>query len=199
SRVPAIGEDGLAAWAIGRRAIPALAAAWAKGVVVLDAAAPMFALAGDRHGALPIDARTPRLARRDWVINANAHFAFTHRGVAMPPSSPLYGDDSAPSARTVANWALVAGDAKLDRKAAAALLFPTRSSPAAALADDVLAGCTPPRVAPRRGVVQPKEMTPHDPACDALAAWDRRFGVDSRCAALWRELMVELAPHGKIP
>jgi acyl-homoserine-lactone acylase len=199
SRVPALGEDGLATWTIARHAMPALAAAWAKGVVVLDAALPVFALAGDRHGALPIDAHTPRLARRDWVINANAHFAFSHRGVAMPGNTPLYGDDRAPSPRTLANWALLAGDARLDRKAAAALLFSNRSSTAEALADDVVAGCTPPRVAPRRGSLQPKEMTPHDPACDALAAWDRRFGVDSRGAALWRELMVELAPGGRIP
>jgi acyl-homoserine-lactone acylase len=180
ARVPALSEDGLAAWSIGKRAIPALAAAWQHGVVVLDASMAAFELAGDEHGAIPIE-HAPRARRRDWVMNANGPYDFTHRGVAMPANSPLYGDAATPSPRTIANWMLLDGDARLDRDAIGALLFSNQSSTAALLRDDVIAAC------------------PKDPACRILARWDGRFAVGSRGAALWREVLVELAPGGSIP
>src|SRR5262249_57126627 len=61
SRVPALSDDGITAWMLARRAIPALARAWERGIVVLDASMPAFDLAGDEHGAIPIDEHTPRL------------------------------------------------------------------------------------------------------------------------------------------
>jgi acyl-homoserine-lactone acylase len=179
SRVPALSEDGLAAWTLGRRAIPALERAWQKGVVVLDASMPVFELAGDSHGAIPIDAHTPSLRRRDFVTNANGAYQFTHRGVEISANSPLYGDATAPSLRTLANWDLVGGDAKLDRDAAIALLFSDRSSTSERLLDEVRAACAP--------------------LCPQLVGWDGAFTTSSKAAPLWREFLTQIAPDGRIP
>ncbi len=183
SRVPALSEDGLAAWTLGRRAIPALEKAWQKGVVVLDASMPVFELAGDSHGAIPIGASTPSMKRRDFVINANGPYQWTHPGVSMDASSPLYGDAREPSPRTLANWDLLAGDAKLDRDAAIALLFSNRSSTAERLLDDVTAACA----------------RKPDAACVTIAGWDRTFAIGSRGVALWRAFVGAIAPDGHIP
>jgi acyl-homoserine-lactone acylase len=183
SRVPALSDDGLAAWMLARRAIPALARAWSNGIVVLDASMPAFDLAGDEHGAIPIDDRTPRLKRRDWVMNANAPYQWTHRAVEMPERSPLYGDAPAPTLRTIANWDLLDTQTKLDHFEAAALLLANRSTTAERLADDVAAAC---------------KRDP-DPPCQIIERWGRDFGVSSRGAALWRELLVHIAPGGRIP
>ena len=66
--------------------------------------------------------------------------------------SPLYGDQAAPSPRTLANWALLAGTARLDRAAAARPMFSNRSFPADRLRDAVVAACrrAPAPPAPRR-------------------------------------------------
>ena len=181
SRVPALSEDGLAAWTLGRRAIPALEKAWQKGVVVLDASMPVFELAGDAHGAIPIDAHTPMMKRRDFVVNANGPYQWTHPGVDMPASSPLYGDANAPSLRTLANWDLLAGDAKLDRDAAIELLFSDRSSTADRLLDEVRAACG--------------KRT----ECAPLRTWDGTFTTNAVGAALWRAILKELASDGRIP
>ena len=183
SRVPAMSDDGLAAWTLARHAIPALARAWARGIVVLDASMPAFELAGDDHGAIPIDDHTPRLRRRDFVMNANGPYQWTHRGVAMPERSPLYGDADEPSPRTLANWDLLDGDAKLDRAAVAALLFSNRSSTAERLENDVTAAC---------GRQQ-------GGGCNAFAIWDRRFNAMSSDADMWREFLIGIAKDGRIP
>jgi len=204
SRVPALSEDGLLAWTLGRKVVPALEKAWKRGVVVLDAANPAFALAGDARGAIPM-AHAPHLERRDWVVNANDPYTFTHPGVAMPAASPLYGDAAAPSPRTLANWALLAGDAKLDHAAAARLLFANRSFTADRLRDLVVAACrrAPPPPAPRRHGRRRPATRPATPplarACEALAGWNGTFSTDARGAALWRETLVELSPAGHIP
>ncbi len=199
SRVPALTEQGLAMWQLGRKAIPALDAAWRKGVVVLDAANGMFALAGDAHGARPIG-DAPALERDDFVMNANDPFRFTHPRVVMPEASPLYGDAATPSPRTLANWAALVDPAVRDRASAAAAILSNASSTAAALRDDVVRRC---RAAPVRPPTRDHRTRPPvvaiRRACEVLAAWDGRFTVDARGAALWRELLAELAPDRAIP
>jgi acyl-homoserine-lactone acylase len=201
SRVPALRGDALLAWQLGRKAIPALDAAWKKGVAVLDGSRPMFELVSDdprAPGAIPV-ADAPRLRRRDVVINANDSYRYTHPSERLAAASPLYGDDAGtPSARTLMNLRHVAADSldagpdhRFDRTEAAAAMLSNRSYTALALRDDVLTRCPgPPDTRASR-----KKPAPASP-CAILARWDGRFGTDSKGAALWRELLAEIIPEG---
>jgi acyl-homoserine-lactone acylase len=216
SRVPALRADALIAWQIGRKTIPALEAAWQKGVVILDGSRPMFDLASDdpsAPGAVAF-ADAPKVRRRDVVINANDSYRYTHPTAQLPDASPLYGDDAGrPSPRTLMNLRHVragtsdAGeDAMFDRTEAVAAMLSNRSYSALALRDDVVARCRGEvpgsRATGKNGTrrVRPKVPTGDARAlCELLARWDGRFAVDSRGAALWRELLVELAPDARLP
>ena len=195
SRVPALSERALGAWMLGRKVVPAIEEAWKRGVLVLDGSNPLFDLEAfdpGAPGAVPV-AEAPRVARRDFVMNANDSYRFTN--LAAPETgvevSPLYGDDGPrPSPRTLANLALLAEDdpaAGDDRRftldEAAAAMLSNRSFTAERLRAEIVDACRPAR----------------SPRCAALAAWDGRFGADSRGAALWREVMAELAIDGDVP
>ncbi len=201
SRVPALSEPALGAWRIARKVVPAVEAAWRRGVVILDGSNPLFELEAfdpGAPGAIPI-ALAPRLVRRDFVMNANDSYRFTNPAAPAVEHSPLYGeDDGQPSPRTLANLALLrpgdpaAGpDGRFTLDEAAAAMLSGRSFTAERLRADVLAACRPPAAAAR-----PRERpTP----CEVLAAWDGRYTADSRGAALWRELTVGLAVGGELP
>jgi acyl-homoserine-lactone acylase len=201
SRVPALRGDALLAWQLGRKAIPALDAAWKKGIAVLDGSRAMFELVSDdprAPGAIPVG-DAPRLRRRDVVINANDSYRYTHPTERLPGASPFYGDDAGlPSPRTLMNLRHVAADSldagpdhRFDRGEAAAAMLSGRSYTALALREDVLTRCPgPAETRPKRGAKAPASP------CAVLARWDGRFAVDSKGAALWRELLAELVPAG---
>jgi acyl-homoserine-lactone acylase len=202
TRVPAMTDQALAMWFLGRKTIPALDAAWQRGVVVLDASNPAFALAGDAHGALPV-AGAPHLERQDYVMNANDPYRFTNPKVVMPDASPLYGEAQAPSMRTLANWAALDKLYQTDRTAAAQAILSNLSFTATALRDEVVKRC-------RAGQGMHRERDHRTGqlitvirdlghACEVLAGWDGRFSVDAKGAALWRELLHDLAPAGDLP
>ncbi|MCE9577278.1 MAG: penicillin acylase family protein [Deltaproteobacteria bacterium] len=202
SRVPALTDQGIAMWQLGRKAIPALDAAWKKGVVVLDASNALFNLAGDAHGARLIDG-APRLERRDFVMNANDPFRFTNPSVVMPDASPLYGEAATPSTRTLANWMALLDPKVRDRATAAAAILSNQSSTATLFRAEIVARCKASNGLKterdhRRGAAV-RVIRDLTQACTTLEHWDGRFGVDSRGAALWRELMRELAPGYAVP
>ncbi len=196
SRVPALTEAAVGGWSLARTLVPAVEAAWRRGLVVLDGSNPLFDLVTDdprAPGAVPFG-EVPRILRRDVVMNANDSYRFTHLADpgAAAPRSPLWGDDAErPSPRTLANLALLRPDdlawgsdrtATLDEAAAA--LLSNRSFTWERLRDEVLAACAP---------IRPKSP------CAVLARWDGRFAPDSRGATLWRELITELARDGSVP
>jgi acyl-homoserine-lactone acylase len=188
SRVPALSERALGAWMLGRKIVPAVEQAWRRGVLVLDGSNPIFDLEDydpRAPGAIPI-AQAPRVARRDFVMNANDSYRFTN--LAAPETavelSPLWGDDAArPTPRTLENLALLAGDHRFTLDEAAAAMLSNRSFTAARLRAEVVAACAPKKAR----------------ECATLAAWDGRFAPDSRGAVLWREVMAELAVDGAVP
>lgn len=188
SRVPALSARALGAWMLGRKVVPAVEEAWRRGVLVLDGSNPIFDLeAYDplAPGAIPIE-QAPRVARRDFVMNANDSYRFTN--LAAPETavelSPLWGDDATrPTPRTLANLALLAGDERFTLDSAAAAMLSNRSFSAERARADVLAACTRKRSAD----------------CTTLEAWDGRYDVTSRGATLWREVMTNLAVDGSVP
>jgi acyl-homoserine-lactone acylase len=200
SRVPALSDQALGAWQIMRKMVPAVEAAWRSGALVLDGSNPLFDLESfdaRAPGAVPI-AQAPRVLRRDFVMNANDSYRYTNLDAPETAieMSPLYGEDAGrPSVRTLMNLAMLrdgdaaAGDDRtftLDEAAAA--MLSNRSFTAERLRDEVLAAC--------RAAAKTKRA----PApCEIVKTWDGRYGVQSRGAALWRELIAALAVGRAIP
>jgi len=201
SAVADLSDDALAAWEAARKASPELAQAWRHGVAIVDGSTRRFdprTEAADQPRIVPID-QAPELLRRDFVFNANDSYGLTNPAAPLAGASPLYGDATAtPSLRSLANLRLLrergeaaaaGSDGRFSRPEAAAALLSSRSFTGEQLRDDVLARCN--RAARTRKRLQV--------LCTRLAEWDLRLGVDSRGAALWRELMQQLAVDGDLP
>lgn len=199
SRVPDLSPEALATWRLMRQVSPALAMAWRNRLVILDGGQPENDLLRDdprAPGAIPM-ARAPRVERRDFVMNANDSFRFTNLAApeTLAPASPLWGDDEdRPSVRTLANLAALAPgagpagpDDRFTLDEAVAAMLGNASFTWARMGADVLAAC-PPR--PRTTIAA---------ACAVLRGWDGRFGVASRGALLWRELLGVLEVGGALP
>ncbi len=188
SSVPDLSPGALGALRLARASIPALAEAWRRGVVIADGSSPMFELAADpaaaRPGVIPY-ARAPRLARRDFVANANDPYWLANPAAPLTGFSPLYGETGLPpSARTRMNLHLLqtAGD-KLTPAELEAAILDHRAMTAELLRPGVVARC---RAAAAR---KPNDAAKLGRACDVLAAWDGRYDVGSRGPLLWRELL----------
>lgn len=201
SRVPALSEQAIGAWQLARRAIPAVDAAWQRGVLVLDGSNPLFDLESfdpRAPGAIPI-AQAPRVLRRDFVMNANDSYRYTNPDAAETAAEhpPFYGDDAGrPSVRTLMNLAMLrAGDAaagddgKLTLDEAAAAMLSNRSFTAERLRDEVLDACRPLLKKPKR---KPEP-------CEVLRDWDGQYDAGSRGAVLWRELIAAISLGRGVP
>ena len=204
SSVPDLPPAALGALGFARAAIPAVADAWKRGVVLADGSRPLFELASDpasaRPGTIPY-ARAPRLVRRDFVANANDPYWLANPAAPLTGFSPLYGETGEPpSARTRMNLRLLqaagagwpAGeDGKFTAAELEAAILDHRAMTSELLRADVVARC--------RGAVRTRKAADAAAlgrACDALAAWDGRYDVGSRGALLWREW---LAAHRGSP
>ncbi|MBK9032607.1 MAG: penicillin acylase family protein [Myxococcales bacterium] len=204
SRVPDLTSDALARWNLTRKLVPAVEAAWAQGLVIVDGSDPLNDLAQDdphAPGAIPF-AQVPRVLRRDYVMNANDSAQFTNLAApeAIAPRSPLWGDDQ-PSPRTLANLAeltLQTGAAGADDRftldEAIGAMLSNRSFVAGRLRDEVAAACAAGPTPKKRAAVDPLARP-----CATLAAWDGRFAVDSQGALLWRAVVDALTSGGPIP
>ncbi|MBK7077975.1 MAG: penicillin acylase family protein [Myxococcales bacterium] len=207
SRVPDLSDDALGRWKLVRKLMAPVDAAWREQrLVILDGSDPINDLAADdphAPGAVPF-ASVPRILRRDYVMNANDSYQHTNPAApeALAPRSPLWGDDGdRPSARTLANLAALAPgggaagpDDRFTLDEAAAAMLSNQSFVAARLGDEVRAACAAKPAGEAAAVIAQLKR-----GCAALAAWDGRFAVDSRGAALWRELMRALAAGGPVP
>lgn len=160
-------------------------------LVVLNGAEPRCEWTQDPAapvaGAMP-PRDMPRLTRDDVVSNANDSYWLTNPAAPLEGFSPIIGAErTARSLRTRAGLTFIAeataGGRKVTPEALQAMLFSQRHFGAELLLDDVLAACA----APLAPVTTPAGAVDIQASCDALRTWDRKEGVDSRGAQVWRE------------
>ena len=186
SAVPDLSGGALAAWGLGRKAIPALDAAWKQGIVALDGSLPMFELRADDKASVPGRtpyARAPQLTRRDYVMNSNDPYWLTNPDELLTGFSPLFGETAkAPSQRTRMNHALLRETKSFSRESLERAILSNRSMTAEQLREPVVARC--------RGAAKKNKRIA--PACELLDSWDGRYDADRRGAILWREFLVQM-------
>ena len=209
---PALAPEVAAAWD-ARVAADPTAAAWAEqGAVVIDADA-LEAAAGAEVGGwepalVPLSEAPVRRTEGLLVAGDHSHWI-------VDPAEPLLGFPSvlgaervppSPTSRRslVAATTLVADAAAdgrpLERGDVAVALLDEESVSGDLLVDEVVDRCRlveVVRVPERRDgdeLVWASQEVRLDPACDALADWDRTFELEARGAVLWREALVRLDP-----
>jgi acyl-homoserine-lactone acylase len=130
----------------------------------------------------------PFLLRKDYVTNSNDSYWLSNPEQPLEGYATIIGDERKERVlRTRAGLVMVqeglANGGKFNRQEMQDLLFSSRQHAAEVVGDDVVAMC---RAFP--GGYAPSEQGPVEvgSACDVLAAWDRRDGVDSRGAVLFR-------------
>ncbi len=148
---------------------------------------------GARSPGLEAHAELPQVERRDILVNANDSHWLTSPAEPLEGFSPLHGLERTPRTLcTRQNTALAAALAErggVTRDDLIVTLFANESLSAELLVDSVVDRC---RAA---GTVT---VEGHEAdlvaVADVLAAWDRRYDLDSRGAALWRELVSTFPP-----
>jgi acyl-homoserine-lactone acylase len=181
SAVPDLSPSALLALSFARKAMPAMDAAWKRGVVLADGSSPTFELVTDPASARPgaiAYSRAPRLVRRDFVMNANDPYWLANPAAPMTGFSPLYGETGLPpSERTRMNLRLLRTGDKFTVDNLQAAILDDRAMTAELLRADVVARC--------KNAKDARSAR----ACETLAGWDGRYDVGSRGAILWRELV----------
>ena len=189
SATPNLSDAAIAAWRANVAADPITKVALDNGVILLDGSDPLFEWVDDPGardpGLVPFD-EMPQLERTDFVFNANDSFWFVNPDELLSGYSPAHGLEQTPvSNRTRMNarqLSVDGGDAGADglftREELRDSSVSNRVFTAEMLVDEVVAECNAYAALVRdpNGIWQP--------ACDTLAAWDRRVDVDSvgRCA-----------------
>ena len=194
SATPNLSDAAIAAWRTNVAADPITKVALDNGVILLDGSDPLYEWVDDPGardpGLVPFD-EMPQLERTDFVFNANDSFWFVNPDELLSGYSPAHGLERTPvSNRTRMNarqLSVDGGDAGADglftREELRDSSVSNRVFTAEMLVDEVVAECNAYAALVRdpNGIWQP--------ACDTLAAWDRRVDVDSVGAALWREFI----------
>jgi acyl-homoserine-lactone acylase len=194
SATPNLSDEAIAAWRTNVAADPITKVALDNGVMLLDGSDPLYEWVDDSDardpGVVPFD-EMPQLERSDFLFNANDSFWFVNPDELLSGFSPAHGLEQTPvSNRTRMNarqLSVDGGDAGADglftREELRDSSVSNRVFTAEMLVDEVVAACNANAAAVRdpNGIWQP--------ACDTLAAWDRRVDVDSVGAALWREII----------
>ncbi len=142
-------------------------------------------------GLIPYD-RLPQMERRDVVVNANDSHWLTHPDQVLEGYSPLHGFERTPrSLRTRQNLktaATLAATGEVTVETVCEALFGNESLSAELLCDAVVA-----RGRAAGKVESEGQQVDVAAAAEVLAAWDGRFDLDSRGAALWREVVAGFA------
>ena len=170
------------------------AALWnSMGLVLLDGSNPeneWQEVAGARSPGLVPYSGVPKLSRRDFVFNANDSYWLANPAEPLKGFSPLHGLEDVPQTpRTRMNATLLTErdgasgpDYKFTVEELQNAIFSNRGMTADLLVDSVVERC--------QGVTTVNyNNTPVDisQACAVLAAWDKRYDVDSVGAVVWRE------------
>ena len=142
-------------------------------------------------GAMPAD-NMPRLRRDDYVHNANDSYWLSTPREPLEGYSPIIGSErSMVSLRTRAGLTFIeealqqkqAEGEKMGPRDLQDMLFSHRHYGAEQYLDSVLALCE----SAEQPVILDDNEVDVTPACETLAAWDRREDIDSRGAHVWRE------------
>lgn len=197
SATPALSPAAAQAWLDRAQTDPLTAALAAQDLTLLPGNSALFEwqeLAGARSPGLTPVSQAPRLERDDFVFNANDSYWLANPLAPLTGYSPMYGVAGTPrSARTRMNAVMLLDedrswsgpDHRFDLDELRAAVFSNRGLLADQLRDPVLARCR----AATAPVPYEGELIELAPACDALAAWDRRAELDSEGAVLWREVL----------
>lgn len=197
SATPALSAQAAQAWLDRTQTDPLTAALAAQDLTLLPGNSALFEwqeLPGARSPGLVPVSQAPRLERDDFVFNANDSYWLTNPLAPMTGYSPMYGVAGTPrSARTRMNAVMLldddrtwsGADHRFDLDELRAAMFSNRGLLADQLRDPVLARCR----AATAPVPYQGELIELGPACEALAAWDRRAELDSEGAVLWREIL----------
>jgi acyl-homoserine-lactone acylase len=178
---PNLSDDAIQRWLASLESDPIASIAYDNGAVLLDGSDSSFEWVdadGARSPGLVPFSDQPKLERDDYVFNANDSHWLANPQRLLTGYSPLHGrEETARTPRTRMNVVALEegggddGRFTLDELQEAALS--NRALTAELLKDAVVADVCP---------GQP-DLTD---ACAVLEAWDGRFDVDSRGAALWR-------------
>jgi acyl-homoserine-lactone acylase len=197
SATPHLSDAALALWIERRERDPLARQMWqASGAVLLDGSDPRFTWLDDpaarRSGIVPPHL-LPQLQRTDYVFNANDSFWMANASAPLDgPYSPLHGAQRAPlSLRTRANVLHLENETpdrpagqngRFARADVRRAILANRSLTADLLLPELLERC---QAQPRVSVEE--QTVDLSGACAVLAAWDRRFDLESRGAVLFRE------------
>jgi acyl-homoserine-lactone acylase len=161
-----------------------------QGIVLLNGSDPKFEWAGDSTSTKPGVvgyANTPRLERADYVFNANDSFWIANSHAPLTGAfSPLHGEQNTVRSLRTRNNDLTLSNLSPDKPAGsdgrftldemANALLSNRSLAAELLKDRLVEVC---------------EETSLGEPCKVLKAWNGRYDVDSRGAALFREFLMQ--------
>lgn len=201
--VPDLAPDLLAGWQRRRGSDPDTRTADGRGGILLDGSDPRSEWSREPDprgpGLVPF-ARSPRLERRDYVFNANDSAWLPHASVRLTGYSPAFGPErTARSLRTRMNARLLddtgpsgpaGADGRFSLEELAAVAFDNRG-----LASELLRVPLVERCAGRATVSVDGAAVDLTRACRTLGAWNGRFDLDSRGAALWREFITRFEPR----
>lgn len=156
---------------------------------------------GARTPGLVPFSQVPKLARRDFVFNANDSYWLTNPAEPLPELSPMHGfARRPPSPRTRMNMQMLTemspegasgADGKFTLDELQAAILSNRSITSELLLAQVVERCQRTPSATYGG--KTVDLTK---ACATLSAWNGRFDADSTGAVLWREFTaVYPGPH----
>jgi acyl-homoserine-lactone acylase len=170
------------------------------GVIVVDGADPIYEWVEDPRSVLPGSVpyeEAPRLARTDFVDNANDNYWLSNPLEPLSGYPMLYGPTGTPrSARTKMNNRFLleedgasGPDHRFSRAELEAAALSARGAVAEDLRDEVVARCT--GVTAVEVVLDGRtETVDISEACAVLAAWSGTYDVDAVGAHVWREFVV---------
>ena len=216
SATPNLSPDAIAAYDAALKSDPITKVAAENGAVLLDGSDPKFEwvdVPGARDPGLVPPDRQPQVERRDYVFNANDSYWLTNaQHLLTGDYSPLHGRQDTPVSPRTRENAVVLDDTSptgpsgadgkftLDEVADASLLnegYVARELRAAAV--ERCRGVTAPidvAEVPAADDVPglPAASVDVAAACEVLANWNGRYDLDSKGAALWREVLTQFKP-----
>ncbi|MCZ6506737.1 MAG: acylase [Acidobacteria bacterium] len=203
SSTPNLSAEAIERWLELRQSDSLTRRAWQRGVVVLPGNSAVFEWQDDpdaRDPGVMAFEDMPQVERTDYVFNANDSFWLTNSSAPIEGDySPLLGSQRTVRSLRTRNNDLTLSHRSPDRPAGddrkfsldemAAALLENRSLTAELLKPELVERC---EASPR--VTLGAETIDLEEACTVLAAWDDRYDVGSRGAALFREWIGRYEP-----